>query len=80
MDTPYTYRPDFLNVAVQSPVENYYNATDILSLLNQAVDTEGVKLNINLTTQTYLYLALTGIVIFAAGAITWYSIGKAIKK
>jgi len=53
---------------------------DLWGLLNKAVDEEGVKLSIDLTARTYFYLALTGVLIFAAGAITWYGIGKTMKK
>jgi len=68
--------PDFLGA---SGVQ-YHNATttDALTLLSQAIDADGVKLNIDLTAKTYLYLVLTGIAIFAAGAVVWHFVGKSI--
>jgi len=49
---------------------------DIIEILSQAVDEDGVRLNIDLTPKTYLYLALTGVVIFASGALVWHLIAK----
>jgi hypothetical protein len=36
-------------------------------------------MNIALSTKTYIYLILSGIAVFAAGAVAWNYIGKAIK-
>ena len=81
-------RPNFMNFNLppykqygkfHNAGEDYHNATtDPLTLLSQAIDADGVKLNIDLTPKTYLYLVLTGIVIFAAGAVVWHYLGKAI--
>jgi len=83
-------RPNFMNFNLpqfqqygkfhNAEPDNYYNAgsTDPLTLLSQAIDVDGVKLNIDLTAKTYLYLVLTGIAIFAAGAVVWHFMGKAI--
>lgn len=82
-------RPEFMNFALpqfqqygkfhNASVDNYHNATtDPLTLLSQAIDADGVKLNIDLTAKTYLNLVLTGIAIFTAGAVVWHYLGKAI--
>ena len=52
---------------------------DILTILNQAVDENGVKVNINLTTNSYIYLAVTGVAIFAVGSLVWHLVNKQLK-
>jgi hypothetical protein len=52
---------------------------DILEILNQAVDVNGVKVNVNITTQSYIYLGITGVAVFAIGSLVWHLIGKQIK-
>lgn len=50
--------------------------TNVLDLLDQAVDENGVKMSIDLTSKTYLYLILSGVLIFTCGAIVWHYVNK----
>ena len=52
---------------------------DYLTLLNKAIDDNGVKVNINITNQSYIYLGITGVAVFALGSLVWHLIGKQLK-
>jgi hypothetical protein len=52
---------------------------DILEILNKAVDEDGVKVNIDITTKSYVILFITGVLVFAAGSVIWHTIGKQMK-
>lgn len=68
--------------AMPKAVAPYRNADastfDIFTVLNNAVDANGLKLNVSLSATTYLYMAVTGVLVFAVGAVIWNVIGKKI--